>query len=224
MSERPFPGFPRRASFTPIPDQFFTAILPRIDSMDELKLTLHIFWTIYHKKGYPRFVTLNELLGDKIIMGGMDGDALCHALDGAVERGTLLNIPLEDGEIYLLANDEGKRAKAGIEQGELLPLRVAVEPYHRVEERPNIFSLYEDNIGLLTPIVAEDLMEVERLYPASWIEEAFREAVSLNKRSIRYIQRILERWAREGRDHGEAGGHPEEDKYIKGRYGRIVRR
>ena len=67
-------------------------------------------------------------------------------------------------------------------------------------QRPNIFVLYEQNIGPLTPLLAEELMEAEDTYPAAWIEDAFREAVELNKRSWRYIQRILERWAAEGKD------------------------
>jgi len=58
-------------------------------------------------------------------------------------------------------------------------------------DRPNIFILYEQNIGLLTPPIADELRQAEQTYPAGWIEEAFREAVSLNKRSWRYIRAIL---------------------------------
>ncbi len=66
-------------------------------------------------------------------------------------------------------------------------------------DRPNIFILYEQNIGLLTPPIADELRQAEQTYPAGWIEEAFREAVSLNKRSWRYIRAILERWRTQGR-------------------------
>ena len=51
--------------------------------------------------------------------------------------------------------------------------------------RPNIFSLYEQNIGLLTRLLAEELMEAEATYPEVWIEEAVRIAVESNKRSWR---------------------------------------
>ena len=44
-------------------------------------------------------------------------------------------------------------------------------------ERPNIFVLYEQNIGLLSPLIAEDLKDAADQYPAEWIEAAFREAV-----------------------------------------------
>ena len=69
--------------------------------------------------------------------------------------------------------------------------------------RPDIYTLYEQNIGPLTPILSERLREAERLYPAAWVEEAFAEAVNYNRRSWAYIARILENWAANGRDRNE---------------------
>ena len=65
--------------------------------------------------------------------------------------------------------------------------------------------MYEDNIGMMSPMIADGLREAEQLYPATWIEDAFREAVENNKRSWIYVSRILERWSREGRGDGEPG-------------------
>jgi DnaD/phage-associated family protein len=66
-------------------------------------------------------------------------------------------------------------------------------------ERPNIFVLYEQNIGLLSPMIAEELKEAADHYPTEWIEAAFREAVLYNKRNWKYIRAILRRWETEGR-------------------------
>jgi DnaD/phage-associated family protein len=66
-------------------------------------------------------------------------------------------------------------------------------------ERPNIFVLYEQNIGLLSPLIADELKDAADQYPAEWIEAAFREAVLQNKRKWSYIRAILKRWATEGR-------------------------
>jgi hypothetical protein len=44
-----FKGFPSRMDFTAIPNPFFTALLPQIDDMAELKTTLHIFRVLYAK-------------------------------------------------------------------------------------------------------------------------------------------------------------------------------
>lgn len=237
MSSQPFPGFPARSSFTPLPNLFFTELLPRIGSLPELKLTLHIFWRLYQKRGALKFVTYRELMGDKTLIEGMEETSspdgvLRSALEAAVDRGVLLRLVLErkaePEEVYFINNEASRKAIARVQSGELsLGALPQPQPYIK-EEKPNIFSLYEQNIGLLTPMVAEELQEAERLYPAPWIEEAFREAVDLNKRSWRYIARILERWSSEGRESGKSRRHPkakrDPDRYIKGKYGHLVRR
>jgi hypothetical protein len=67
-----------------------------------------------------------------------------------------------------------------------------------------------------------------RSFIGAWIEEAFREAASLNKRSWRYIERILERWSTEGKGSGEPGRDTKKKgapgRYLKGKYGYLVRR
>lgn len=232
-----FNGFPRKTKFTPIPNLFFSAVLPQIDDLAELKVTLHIFWVVYRKRGYPRFVTYGELLADPVLMGGLANEGstselLRHSLELAVGRGTLLCLTLEsDGDVdnlYFVNTDVDRRAVARIESGELkLGTLAKGEPCQVSPEQPNIFTLYEQNIGMLSPIIADELKEAERLYPASWIQDAFKEAVSLNKRSWRYMARILERWAAEGKDDGEPGRDSKTDagpeEYLR-RYGHLLKK
>jgi DnaD/phage-associated family protein len=218
--------------FTPLPDLFFSQLLPKIDDIAELKITLHLFWILYAKRGYPKFITYGELLGDKALMKGLgDEQALRNGLEKAIHRGTLIRLSMDrDGkpvELYFQNTEGDREALAKIERGEIdlgaLPKR---EPYVETGEQPNIFTLYEENIGMLTPMIAEELKEAERLYPASWIEDAFKQAVSRNKRHWKYIEAVLKRWASEGKEHGAPGRDSKEDrdKYIKGRYGHVVKR
>ena len=89
---------------------------------------------------------------------------------------------------------------------------------------PGIFALYESLIGTLSPLIADELTEAERLYPAEWLEAAFREAAAQNARSWRYVTRILERWAIEGRDNAATERDPAGDeRYFSGKYGRILK-
>ncbi len=233
---REFRGFPARTNFTPIPNSFFSALLPRIDDLAELKVTLYIFWALYRQKGYPRFVTYSELRGDEALMAGINGDdtaedQLQQALERAVRRGTLLSLRIEKDEevdgLYFLNSEEDRRAIVQIESGQIqLDGIVRIEPAS-TEARPNIFALYEQHIGLLTPMIAEDLKEAENIYPGSWIEDAFREAVDLNKRNWRYISRILERWASEGKGDGRTGKNSKADtdpKEFLRKYGNTIRR
>jgi len=233
-----FTGFPARSRYTPLPNILFSDVLPRIEDIAELKILLVIMWRLYSKRGYPRFVTYRELLGDQVVAGLGGGgrspeEALRQGLEKAVERGTLIQLRAEkDGEheeIYLLNSEEGRRVSEGLSSGQVaLPgVQPMPEPVP-VGERPNIFELYEQNIGMLTPMIADELKQAEADYPPAWVEDAFKEAVSLNKRSWRYIQRILERWAAEGKDDGEPGRHPEAkddtEKYFRGKYGHIFQR
>ena len=76
------------------------------------------------------------------------------------------------------------------------------------KERPNIFLLYEQNIGMITPMLADKLRRAERDYPDSWLRDAFDTAVTNNKRNWAYIQRILENWAKHGKDASPATRRP----------------
>lgn len=235
-TEKEFTGFPAKTDYTSIPNPFFSSILPKIQDLTELKVTLYIFWALYRKKGYPKFITSKELRGDRSLMQGIatNGSAeeqLRFGLDAAVRRGTLLQLTLTgdkgSDELYFLNTDQDIRAIEQIESGRIqLGGMIDVEPAP-TDEAPNIFTLYEQHIGLLNPIIADDLKYAENQYPASWIEDAFKESVRLNKRSWRYISRILERWAAQGKDDGRTRQNPQEDvdpkEYIR-RFGHLTRR
>lgn len=230
---RVFSGFPAgKVSYTAFPNLLFSELLPLIDDLAEMKVTLHAFWLIRGKKGSVRSVSFQELLGDGTLMRGLKGlasspeDALREGLERAVARGTLLHVVVSGerkGHWYFVNSAEGRRAVQRVQLGETkLGQRGAlVEPAGSLE-RPNIFGLYEQNIGLLQPIIAEELQDAESTYPPQWIEDAFRIAVENNVRKWKYVRRILERWASEGKDDdgGRRRGKPwysdeEYARYIK---------
>lgn len=218
-----FPGFPPRVRYTPVPSPLLGPLLQEIDDLAELKCTLRILWLLHQKKGYPRFVTLKEVLADQVLCRALGqpnqnvADRIRQAVGRAVERGILIHATVPrvgvPEDVYLVNGESERRALGRMGQRELEPgprPLMEPEPLQWTKERPNIFALYEDNIGLVTPMIAEELKQAEELYPQEWIEDAFKEAVSRNRRSWRYIARILERWEQEGRDdgeHGEPWGH-----------------
>ena len=236
---KPFHGFPARMTFTPVPNLFINRLMPDIDDITELKITLHILEILYRKKGSLRFVTFSELLGNTSLTKGLkeadkpSAEALHEALGKAVKRETLLHLIIEQNGksegIYFLNTPSDRQAAAKIQNGEIkLPdAKVSIITPVSTDERPNIFTLYEDNIGMLTPMISEELKEAEKLYPVNWIQDAIKEAVSLNKRNIRYIIRILENWSTEGKKDGAYKRDFEKDereKYTRQRYGHMVQR
>jgi len=226
---RVFSGFPSgKLCYTSLPDLFFSELLPLVDNLAELKVTLHVFWLLYRKKGSPQYVTIQELVGDGTLLRGLQGlasspeEALREGLERAVARGTLLHLTSageEEQHFYFVNSVQGRRTveKAQLGETKFAEDGALVEPAVAVE-RPNIFVLYEQNIGLLQPIIAEELEDAERTYPQEWIEEAFRIAVENNVRNWKYVRRILERWAAEGKgEKREKTWYTEEEyrKFIK---------
>jgi len=115
---------------------------------------------------------------------------------------------LEPGS-WLAAENEGQEGRAKgyessgseerVERGGALRGSERTSQVQVQIERPNIFILYEQNIGLLSPLIADELRDAADMYPAEWIETAFREAILHNKRKWSYIRAILRRWETEGR-------------------------
>jgi DnaD/phage-associated family protein len=210
-----FKGFPvGHVRYTPLPDQFFSELLPLIDDLAELKVTLHVFWLLHRQKGYPRYVSGDQLRGDATLLKGLreTGEAAVSALERglgqAVARGTLLHLTTWRGhgteakvaEWYFLNDAEGRRAYREVKEGELQLDVHVVPPTPPPTERPTVYDLYERDIGLLSPLIAEELTEAAEKYPAQWIEEAFEIAVERGVRRWRYVRGILDRWMREGKD------------------------
>ena len=235
-----FGGFPAKMRFTAIPEPFFSHILPEITDIAEVKTTLAIFRAIYQKRGYVRFVSLGELRADVALMNGLVGDSnsalenLLLALKNACERGTVLHVNVTNEgtpeDIYLLNTEAERQLVVKIESGEVaLPGLKAVAPARvdKADKLPDIFSLYEENVGMLTPMISDELRAAQKLYSDTWIRDAIREAANHNKRRWSYISAILERWGTEGRTDGTYRGDTKKadpDKYIKGRYGHMVQR
>jgi len=207
-----------------IPEPVFTQLIPIVDDLAELKLTLHVLWRLGRQRGKVRYLRRADLIADQVLLSGLGdapAEALSVALERAIERGTLLRAEATVGEateeLYFANTARGRAAVEAIARGEWPDELESAG-------RANVFTLYEQNIGLLTPLIADELREAEQAYPADWIEEAFREAVSLNKRSWKYIRAILEHWRTEGRGD-ETGRQPREAdrrRYIEGEYGEYI--
>jgi len=235
-----FGGFPARMRFTPIPNVIFSSVLPEIADIRELKVLLHIFELIYPKKGSLKYVSLGELLRHAGTVGSLQLSPEClpeelkRILQALVEKQVLLELPvmIQDGEekLYFLNSEANRTAIAKIRSGEiaLTGLQIISSPPLSQSAQDDIFTLYEQNIGIITPLIAEELKEARQHYPEDWIRDAIKEAVSLNRRSWRYIARILETWSSEGKGNGTYRGNlkkdTDPDKYIRGKYGHMVQR
>jgi DNA replication protein len=232
-----FDGFPNSGVATTVPNLFFARVLPEMEGVEELIVSTYFFYAqSVGGRGQdgavrrPRYVTLRELEGDRTLMRtlarlcGTDGVALRAGLDAAVKRGTLARSVLDTAggkeELFVVNNPVNRR---GLEQLDGRRIEVTPLPPADAEGVSNVFTLYEENIGNITPLIAEDLKEAEETYPLEWVREAIREAVLANKRSWRYVHTILRRWETEGPDYEESERDPQIE-WLERRYSQGKRR
>lgn len=229
-----FKGFPPgKENLISLPEVFFLEILPAVEEIAELKVLLYIFWRFEQLEGHLPYLWRQDFLADPVFIRGMGGDpqqtatALDQAVDAGVTRGTLLagKLNLESGEesVIFLNTARGRAAIEALNDGTWQPTP-GESPIEPQTERPTIFKLYEENIGPLTPMIAETLKAAEEAYPASWIEEALRIAVENNVRRWRYVDAILRNWREEGKDERQTRGDFEEDRhrYVRGKFSKYI--
>jgi DnaD/phage-associated family protein len=237
-----FSGFTDQETFTQIPDSFFRTLLNEIDDLAELKVTLYAFWRIVHMEGGAHFLRRTEFTEEADFMRGLNGADLDAALEKAVQRGSLLmvasRLPLRVGSdsvpeggaggFYFLNTPRGRAAASecyaaeSMQKGEW---RAAMRPSSAPPvERPNIFKLYEENIGPLTPLIADALRDAEATYPPEWIEEAIGESVKRNKRNWKYVEAILRSWKEKGHAKKQDRQNTQEDgrRYVEGEYAEFI--
>ena len=127
-----FSGFPEgKLRLTQIPNLFFSDLLPIIDNISELKVTLYAFWALTQREGKVRYLRLTDFLNDAEFIKGMGPttqiatENLLDGIERAVARGTFLHVNIEsaDGkmELYVLNTAKGRTAVEGITKGEWRP-------------------------------------------------------------------------------------------------------
>lgn len=71
-----------------------------------------------------------------------------------------------------------------------------------------VFATYEREIGPLTPMIRDAILDAAREHPPEWLEAAMQEAARANARNWRYCEAILKRWKVEGfRARGKKSGN-----------------
>jgi len=217
---------------TSIPAEFFVNLLPLIDNLYELKVTLYAIWFLERQEGKIKFIRYQDFLSDEVFLSGLGtnkNDAINQLNAGliqALERNTLLkgseeNQPLEE-TVFFINSPRGRAALKALLAGSWNVDDQPIPSRHTV--RPNIFKLYEANIGPLTPMIAETLQEAEQTYPMVWIEQAIRIAIENNVRRWRYVEAILASWKERGRDEKDRRDTQEDaQRFLDGEFGQFFK-
>ena len=211
------------ADIVPVPAAVFGPLLERVTDAATLRCALRAVFVLHRKGASPErrgrlaTVTAAELAADPVVgdvdvaavegalatlaeLGVLAATGAGYCLDTAANRRMLaaaLRERTDDGAGRLLRRGSGQASTGSGRTG-------AGEAV--AGSRPEVFRLYEENIGVITPMAAERLKDMEDEYPPEWIAEAFGQAVVSNARNLRYVEAVLRRWRDDGRGDGTAGG------------------
>src|SRR5215510_12793882 len=117
-----FDGFPAGSKLSPtaFPAMFFSDLLPAINDLAELKVTMFCFWALHQKEGRFRYLRRSDFGNDAALKQGLlaaqpgvDLDAILDvALARALKRGTFLSaeVSLDSGveTLYFVNTEKGR--------------------------------------------------------------------------------------------------------------------
>ena len=215
-----------------IPVFYLTRLLTDIDNIVALKIAVYFFWYIDQQENKSKFITFDDILEDKKLISGINArddleEIVAEALESLQRSGILLSYKPTPDNIknshYFLNTQENKAIIRALENGQLSIQELVRLPIKLELDSLNIFKLYEENIGPLTPMIAESLQDAEKSYSHEWVVQAFRIAVEKNVRNWRYIEAILKSWQEKGRD-GSNRQDTKEDRrrYFEGEYADFI--
>src|SRR5689334_23108030 len=137
-----FTGFTPNETFTQLPDSFFH-LLKEIGDAAELKVTLYALWRVEHMENSLHVLRERDFEAGAV---GLDLKEMQLGLKKAVERGTLLMSTRGKDVVYFINSPRGRAAAEAFEQGER---QGSFESFGGPRPKPNLFKLYEENIGPL---------------------------------------------------------------------------
>src|SRR5262249_54957716 len=158
-------------------------VLPQLADLAEVQVTLAVFRLAADAGGIEAPVSEAALRSDRALRTALrlngsprepDG-RIMTGLDLATGRGTLLRFVAERGR----GRDFGYYANTPVTQALVAAMaRGAVAPPQAlwregqmpavIPERPNVFRLYEQNVGPLTPLIADHLVRALETWPVEW--------------------------------------------------------
>ena len=208
------------------------SLLPQLQDADDIKLMLFILSEQNRHEGHIFYLTRsqvqqsNELL--QWIGNEYANDRIGKSLSALIDTERLLlyyENSIIDEPLIFLNDEKGQHALETLKAGEWRPMPTDHQFALPPSDDKNVFQLFEENIGPLTPLLAEDLTAAQEEYPQAWIKDAIHIAVQNNARSWRYINTILRAWQKEGK-HDQPGRDSQANKRktSKGKFDDFIQR
>lgn len=195
-------------NYTQTPNELFDSLLKNM-GYAELKIVLAVIRITfgYHREGEEVKATLSQMQR----MTGLSRPAVLAGAQKAEDSGLIEKRFSETGELLWMVKllyQDGKATlpeavkqvyhpipiKETEKKGKETVTAAAAPP--RVS--PEVLEVYQNNIGLPTPVILDDLEQAERTYSAAWVVEALKETARARVKRFAYTQKILANWQANG--------------------------
>lgn len=217
----PIKGFPLSDNYatTRVPNAILGRVLANVEEPDVVKLVLRTVWHLDRQRGYPKFITREDLRTDRVLSRILTDDTRFErALQGALSCNVLIEVVIDQRTYLMLNTATAARAAVGTtasrdardhdENGWGTPATVG--------SQSDAFRAYEENIGILTPMIRENILAALEDFTDEDITHAVRIAVENESRSWSFVAGVLRRWSKEGipndRRDGKSGAESERSR------------
>lgn len=221
MPPQPIKGFPLPDDFatTRVPNAVLGRVLATIDDADEIKLILRAIWLLEQQRGYPRYITRDDLRRDRALSVAIpDQSDFDRILKSATERGVFVEALINDNTCLMFNTESARRASIEVSPttDNLNKDDNGWETVAAIAAPPDAFRAYEENIGILSPMIRQSILAALEDFTDEDITHAVRIAVENESRSWSFVAGVLRRWTRDGipheRTHGTAGGESDRER------------
>ena len=207
MAIRPIEGFPLAEDYgtTRVPNAVLGRVLASIDDAVVIKVILRAVWLLERQRGYPRFISAEDLRRDRVLVRAFeDSGEIDRGLQVALQHGVLVEVSI-GGRAWLMLNTESAK-RAALEPSSVQSMGNAVDEveddgWDEPARAPGVvdaFRAYEENIGSLSPMIRESILNSLEDFTDEDITQAIRIAVENESRSWSFVAGVLRRWSREG--------------------------
>ena len=193
------------ASFQ-LSETFLKEILPQLTDADTIKVLLYIDARNNQQEGENPYLFADQILQSMTLRQWLGGENLEERIRQSLRQAITSNLlfskkhsSVPGKTLIFLNTQQGQAIWKRLESGLWHP---TPSDHTTKDQSPqkNIYQMYEENIGPLTPLLSEDLTAAQEEFPLQWIEDAIRVAVQNNARSWRYVDAVLKSWQKEGKN------------------------
>ncbi len=201
-------SFPLSDNFpvTRVPNAILGELIAEIKDADLICLILRAIWMLERQRGYPKSIDFDRLRNDRVLALRFEKSAdFDAALRSCVELGVFAVAREQHPHTIMLNTVSARRhdqsAKTVSKPDDSVGGWENKATFAEDLPTDDAFRAYEENIGILSPIIRENITAALQDFTDEDISQAIRIAVENEVRSWSFVAGILRRWARDGVPH-----------------------